>query len=98
MQAFQSGLPGRNKVTMMINTVSGTMVPNVSPQKLSSFEMRANGFMTDLHNAISDPSSADALARKGVQDIKEGQQIASSAAQTAKSGPPSGKHHIDEWA
>lgn len=83
---------------MMAKTVSGVIVPVMTPPQLPQYEMRANAQMYDLHKSIADPSSLDALAKQGVEDIKKAQQIAISAAHKAKPGPPPNGFHIDVWA
>ena len=80
---------------MIEKTVTGVIVPIISTNQLPRYEMRANTLMKDLHKSITDSSAAEAITQKGVSDIKEGQQIATSAAQKAKNHQP---HHIDEWA
>lgn len=80
---------------MIAKTVTGVIQPIISTNQLPRYEMRANALMSDLHKSIGDASSADAIARKGVSDLKEGQQIATSAAHKAKNHQA---HHIDEWA
>lgn len=82
---------------MMMKTVSGVYVPVMATNQLPRYEMRANALMSDLHNSLSDASTMDAITKKVVEDTKESQEIAKSAADKAKN-PRRGHHRVDEWA